>query len=82
MTDCNIVTITADEYRELVENAQRGTMIASAIFDALHDFDGFVSADGGTVADAFRIIYPEDYQIWKEEQEEKRRKVGEEAPQG
>lgn len=74
------VTISADEYRDLVESAQRGVALANAVYEnAMVDTYG-LTVNATALMTVFKAVFPEDYELWEEDQEEKRRNVGEEAP--
>ena len=74
------VLISSEEYRELVEAAQRGTALANAVYqNAMVDKFG-LTVNATALMTVFKAVFPEDYELWEEDQEDKRRNVGEEAP--
>lgn len=74
------VLISSEEYRDLVEGAQRGTALANAVYqNAMVDTYG-LTVNATALMTVFKAVFPEDYELWEEEQNEKRKNVGEEAP--
>ena len=68
------VLITSEEYRDLVEGAQRGVALANAVYqNAMVDKYG-LTVNATALLTVFRAVFPEDYDLWREEQEERRAK--------
>lgn len=63
------VPVPASEYRVLVEDAERGRIMAEGILSAL-TYDGVtrygreISLNTDDVLSVFRAVYPEDYALW------------------
>lgn len=80
------VPVSIQEYRELVESAERGRVMADGILSAM-TYDGItrygrdVSLAPDTVLAIFRAVYPEDYDLWldaeKKRVEEARKEAAE-----
>ena len=68
------VLITSEEYRDLVEGAQRGVALANAVYqNAMVDKYG-LTVNATALLTVFRAVFPEGYDLWREEQEERRAK--------
>ena len=76
MTDDRIV-ISADEYRDLIEGNQRGMILANAMYQNTRIDKYGLTVDAVAMLTVFRAVCPEDYDEWKEEQDERR--AGEDA---
>jgi hypothetical protein len=74
------VPVPVSEYRLLVEAAERGRVMAEGILSAMQ-YNGDrryameVSITADFVISIFRAVYPEDYDLWLEE-EKKRAEEG------
>jgi hypothetical protein len=70
------VPVSVLEYRTLVEDAEKGRVMADGILSAV-TYDGVtrygreISLSADTVLAVFRAVYPDDYDLWMKE--EKRR---------
>ena len=70
------VLISSEEYRDLVEAAQRGTALANAVYqNAMVDKFG-LTVNATALMTVFHAVYPEDYELWAEEQDDRREKDG------
>lgn len=74
------VPVSVLEYRTLVEDAAKVRVMADGILSAM-SYDGItrygreVSISADTVLAVFRAVYPDDYNLWLEDQ----KKLAEEA---
>lgn len=60
------LTVTVDEYKDLVENATRGEAMASAFMGELETSPYGVTADVNALIAVFKALYPLDYDLWAE----------------
>lgn len=83
------IAIPSSEYRVLVEDAERGRVMAEGILSAMKYTGDMryaveVSLMEEFVISIFRAVYPEDYDLWLEEEkkrvEEARKGVAENDP--
>lgn len=80
------VPVSVLEYRKLVEDAEKGRVMADGILSAM-SYDGItrfgreVSISADTVLAVFRAVYPDDYLLWldaeKKRVEEERKEAAE-----
>ena len=70
------VPVSVLEYRELVESAEKGRVMADGILSAM-SYEGSprygrrVSLVSEVVISIFRAVYPEDYDFWLEDEKKK-----------
>ena len=72
MQDENMILVPLSEYRELVEDAQRGKVLAEAFMANMRKTEYGVDLNNYALSSVFHAVFPEDYQIWEEEQKKKR----------
>lgn len=68
MQNDNMVLVPLEEYRELVEDAMRGKALAEAFMANMTQTKYGVDMSSTVMVAVFRAVFPEDYQIWEDEQ--------------
>lgn len=78
------VPVSVLEYRTLVEDAEKGRVMADGILSAM-TYDGItryvreVSISADTVLAVFRAVYPDDYNLWLEDEKKRAEEARKEA---
>ena len=78
------VPVSVLEYRTLVEDAEKGRVMADGILSAM-TYDGItrfgmeVSISADTVLAVFRAVYPDDYNLWLDAEKKREEEEGKEA---
>lgn len=78
------VPVSVLEYRTLVEDAEKGRVMADGILSAMkyngdRRYSIEVSITEEFVISVFRAVYPDDYNLWLEEQKKLAEKARKEA---
>ena len=78
------VPVSVLEYKTLVEDAEKGRVMADGILSAM-TYDGItrygreLSISADTVLAVFRAVYPDDYNFWMEDQKKRAEEARKEA---
>lgn len=68
MQEKDMILVPLEEYRELVEDAMRGKALAEAFMANMTPTKYGVDMSSTVMVAVFRAVFPEDYQIWEDEQ--------------